>query len=71
MSNETMTIEGEEYYSLTGEKVTKDHFKHNNMVPYFGGSIRGNTKEMNSYEQILDKQVLIPIYFKTRASAFI
>ena len=57
MSNQTMTIEGEEYYSLTGEKVTKDHFKHNNMVPYFGGSIRGNTKEMNSYEQILDNHV--------------
>lgn len=57
MSNQTMTIEGEEYYSLTGEKVTKDHFQHNNMVPYFGGSIRGNTKEMNSYEQILDNHV--------------
>ena len=57
LATQTMTIDGEEFYSLTGEKVQRDHFKHNNMVPYFGGTLRGNTKDMNSYEQILDNHV--------------
>lgn len=57
LASQTMNIDGEEFYSLTGEKVPRDHFKHNNMVPYFGGTLRGNTKDMNSYEQILDNHV--------------
>ena len=29
-----------DYYSLTGNKVDGSYFQHNNMQPYFGGSIR-------------------------------
>ena len=28
------------YYSLTGEKVDRSYFEHNNMVPFFGSNIR-------------------------------
>lgn len=42
------------FTSLTGEKVTQDYFRHNNMVPYFGGHIRSRGVEANSNESILD-----------------
>jgi len=43
-----------EYYSLTGDKVEGDYFKHNNMVPFFGSKIRQYQVESNSNESILD-----------------
>ena len=42
------------FVSLTGEKVTQDYFRHNNMVPFFGGHIRSRNVEANSNEAILD-----------------
>ena len=42
------------YYSLTGEKVDSSYFKHENMVPYFGGQIRSRALDANSNESILD-----------------
>lgn len=42
------------YYSLTGEKVDSNYFKHENMVPYFGGQIRSRNLDANSNEGILD-----------------
>ena len=42
------------YYSLTGEKVDSSYFKHDNMVPYFGGQIRTRPLDANSNESILD-----------------
>ena len=41
-------------YSLTGEPINKDQFKHNNMAPFFGGKIRGATAEHNLTESVLD-----------------
>lgn len=40
------------YFSLTGEKVTSDHFKHGNMVP-FKGSLK-NTSVNTANESVLD-----------------
>ena len=40
--------------SLTGESMSKNDFKHNNMTPYFGGKIRGSTQNPNVSETILD-----------------
>ena len=45
------------FTSLTGEQVEKDHFKHNNMVPFFGGSIRSKKLEANGNESILDNYI--------------
>jgi hypothetical protein len=42
------------YYSLTGEKVDSSYYAHNNMVPYFGGSIRSRYVNNNSNESVLD-----------------
>ena len=41
-------------YSLTGQPLDKDQFKHNNMVPYFGAKIRGATADGNVNESRLD-----------------
>jgi len=29
-----------QFYSMSGEQVGQDYFRHNNMVPFFGGNIR-------------------------------
>lgn len=41
-------------YSLTGEPIQQNNFKHNNMVPFFGGKIKGATTDSNINESILD-----------------
>ena len=41
-------------YSLTGLPIEKDKFKHNNMMPYFGGKVRGATADSNITESVLD-----------------
>ena len=40
--------------SMTGQIMDYKNFEHNNMVPFFGGSIRGRTADANSNESILD-----------------
>lgn len=39
--------------SLTGEYINKEHFMHNNMTPYYGGSIKQNIDE-HSNKTILE-----------------
>ncbi|NDF25535.1 MAG: hypothetical protein EB149_06070, partial [Thaumarchaeota archaeon] len=34
-------------YGLAGNEINKDNFKHNNMVPFFGGKIRGASLDSN------------------------
>ena len=41
------------YKSLNGDVVDSGHFKHNNMVPFFGGKIRSKI-DPNSNESIMD-----------------
>lgn len=40
--------------SLTGNPVTKNNFTHNNMVPFFGGRIKGAGPNYNTSESRLD-----------------
>ena len=42
------------YFSLDGSQVDSTHFQHNNMVPFFGSSLRTNHNSVNSNEGILD-----------------
>lgn len=42
------------FYSMTGEKVGSEYFKHNNMVPYFGSKMRTVSTGPNSNEGLLD-----------------
>lgn len=40
--------------SLTGDKINKENFKHNNMQPFFGSKVRGATRSSDVGESILD-----------------
>jgi hypothetical protein len=48
------TAPSSKYYSLTGDKVEASYFQHNNMVPFFGGSIRSRLVDENATESLLD-----------------
>ena len=51
---DTTKIGDNKFTSLTGEEVSKEYFKHNNMVPFFGGNVKSKNIEANSNESILD-----------------
>jgi hypothetical protein len=42
------------YTSLTGDKVDSDYYQHNNMVPFFGSTLRTRLINENSNEGLLD-----------------
>jgi hypothetical protein len=54
------------YYSLTGDKVDQNYFRHNNMVPFFGGNIRSRNVDTNSSESIFS--LVINLKFLSRFS---
>ena len=45
----------QEVFSMTGDVIDTENFKHNNMVPFFGGSLRGGTTDIYSNESRLDQ----------------
>ena len=47
----------QEIYSLTGNYLDSSQFKHNNMVPFNGGKVKGNTYHANTAESILDNMI--------------
>jgi hypothetical protein len=47
----------QQVYSMTGDFLNSDQFKHTNMNPLNGGKIKGNTYSMNSHESVLDNMV--------------
>ena len=42
------------YSAISGEQVDENYFRHNNMVPFFGGNIRTRTIDAKSSESIMD-----------------
>ena len=54
LNDESANSFSSSFTSLTGEKVTRDYFRHNNMVPFFGGNIRTRNVDANANESILD-----------------
>jgi hypothetical protein len=54
--NEGKKINNEiqEVYSLTGNYLESKEFKHNNMVPFYGGKLKGQVYKMDITESILD-----------------
>jgi len=44
----------QEIYSLTGDFLNSEQFKHNNMVPFYGGKIKGKLYDDNIAETVLD-----------------
>lgn len=47
----------QEIYSLTGNYLKSEQFKHNNMVPFTGGKVKGNTYHAKISETVLDNLV--------------
>ena len=47
----------QEIYSLTGNYLDSQQFKHNNMVPFNGGKVKGRTYDMNINESVLDNMI--------------
>lgn len=47
----------QQIYSLTGNYLESEQFKHNNMVPFVGGKMRGYTYDTKFTEVILDNMV--------------
>ena len=47
---------GGSFESLSGSRVNSSDFNHNNMVPFFGGKIRGFTADSNVYETLFDNK---------------
>jgi hypothetical protein len=45
---------GGDFYSLTGDKVGGDYFQHNNMVPFFGSTLRTRLVDENTNESLID-----------------
>jgi hypothetical protein len=44
----------QQIYSMNGNYLDSQEFKHNNMVPFYGGKIKGYTYDMNVAESVLD-----------------
>ena len=47
----------QEVYSLTGNYLDSAQFKHNNMIPFNGGKVKGRTYDMNINESVLDNMI--------------
>jgi hypothetical protein len=47
----------QQIYSLTGNYLDSAQFKHNNMVPFNGGKVKGNTYNTNIAESVLDNMI--------------
>ena len=44
-------------YSLSGNYLNSEQFKHNNMVPFYGGKVKGKTYDVNIAETVLDNMM--------------
>ena len=44
-------------YSLSGNYLSSEQFKHNNMVPFYGGKVKGKTYDVNIAESVLDNMM--------------
>lgn len=47
----------QQVYSLTGDYISKTEFKHNNMIPFYGGKIKGQVYNNDNAETILDNMI--------------
>jgi len=47
----------QQIYSLTGNYLNSEQFKHNNMIPFYGGKVKGKTYDVNITESVLDNMM--------------
>jgi len=56
-NNESVGQNPQEIFSLTGNYLNSEQFKHNNMVPFYGGKVKGKTYDVNITESVLDNMI--------------
>ncbi len=56
-NHEPVSKNPQEIYSLTGNYLDSEQFKHNNMIPFNGGKVKGKTYDMNANESVLDNMI--------------
>lgn len=56
IEQENLNTQGEEFRSLTGETLNSNNFRHNNMVPFFGGKNTARNVDINQ-ESLLDNHL--------------
>jgi len=47
----------QQIYSMSGNYLDSEQFKHNNMLPFYGGKIKGRTYDVNITESVLDNMM--------------
>jgi hypothetical protein len=47
----------QQIFSLTGNYLDSEAFKHNNMIPFNGGKVKGRTYDVNITESVLDNMI--------------
>jgi hypothetical protein len=47
----------QDVYSLSGNYLNSEQFKHNNMTPFNGGKVKGRTYDVNITESVLDNMI--------------
>ena len=55
--NEPVGPSPQQVYSLTGNYLNTEQFKHNNMVPFVGGKMKGYNYNSNIQESVLDNMI--------------
>jgi hypothetical protein len=56
-NGEPVSKNPQQIYSMTGNYLDSQQFKHNNMVPFNGGKVKGNTYDINIAESVLDNMI--------------
>lgn len=56
-NNIPVTQSIQDIYSISGNYLNSDQFKHNNMVPFNGGKVKGRSYDMNITETVLDNMI--------------
>ena len=56
-NNQPVGQNPQQIYSMTGNYLDSEQFKHNNMMPFNGGKVKGRTYDVNITESVLDNMI--------------
>jgi hypothetical protein len=56
-TNQNVSSTIQDIYSMTGNYLKSEQFKHNNMIPFNGGKVKGRAYDVNIAETVLDNMI--------------
>jgi hypothetical protein len=56
-NNQPVGQNPQQIFSMTGNYLDSEQFKHNNMMPFNGGKVKGRTYDVNITESVLDNMI--------------